>query len=493
MSNKQPLSRRQFLQTGIAAAGGLALMGLRRASAQTPVSTSIYLPLITKGNPVTQASSLTQFGITWTFDKAYPVGQFANGDYWVQGPLKIVAIDPPSTVVPAQSNRIINGSMLNPAINFWQGYDSQMLGTEGRCWDAGLNVARPNGNALSTSNPLVIDAPASLASSISRAEPGEALNVLTIAVLTILDETPPANAFRPPFVGADNKQITHTLADLNTNLLPNLAVPSGIWTTVAEVAASFEKPWVEHIQDWQKELFCPPNNMPNYGREVASYVSNAALMLTLDVDQAGKLLLLKRFVQLGLDYYGMLRQPNGRLTWRADGGHMSGRAFPVIFAGYMLGDQDILNLMQKSGQYACQNGYSEGNLPPDYIHFGEIDQTFYVTQRDVDRTHLPEWSPDPRGNTPEPYETNDIGLAEWGICHVHSPLGDNRAWEATYRRVNTPALCGFVLASRILGITDLWNHSPLVDYVDRWVAAGEEAGLTDIHKAMWAAYRNRYP
>src|SRR4051812_40150189 len=32
------------------------------------------------------ASSLTQYGITWTFDKAYTYGSYATGDYWVVGP-----------------------------------------------------------------------------------------------------------------------------------------------------------------------------------------------------------------------------------------------------------------------------------------------------------------------------------------------------------------------------------------------------------------------
>jgi hypothetical protein len=440
-------------------------------------------------------SSISQYGITWTFDKNYTYGQFVNGDYWVVGPVTIIAITPASVVVNSQNNRVINGSMLNPAINFLQGYDSQMLGTEGRCWDASLNVARPGGNNLTAVNPLTISASSSLTSSISREVPEGGLNVLTVAVLTVLDQVPLANAFRPPFVGSNNKSITHTKSDIKRGILPKLAKPSGVWTTIEEVSAYFEKPWVEHMQDWQKEAFCPPNNMPNYGREIASRVSDGALMLMLDIDSTAKELLLIRMIQLGLDYYGIVKSPNGRVTWKADGGHMSGRAFPLVFAGYMLNDKTILDVMKKTGQYAYQNGHYEGSLPSDYIHFGEIDQTFYVTQRDVDRTHSADWSPDNRGNTPEPYEVSDIGMAEWGINHVHAPLGDNKALEATYRRVNLPSWCGFILASRILGIASLWNHPPLFDCAYRWVASGaaQEPGLTDLQKKMWFTYSNNYP
>ena len=38
--------------------------------------------------------SVSQHGITWTFDKPAPVGQFVNGDWYVVGPMTIKAIDP---------------------------------------------------------------------------------------------------------------------------------------------------------------------------------------------------------------------------------------------------------------------------------------------------------------------------------------------------------------------------------------------------------------
>ena len=37
---------------------------------------------------------VTQYEITWYFDKAYTVGQFANGDWWVLGPVTITRITP---------------------------------------------------------------------------------------------------------------------------------------------------------------------------------------------------------------------------------------------------------------------------------------------------------------------------------------------------------------------------------------------------------------
>ena len=44
------------------------------------------------------AAEISQFGITWTFDDSYPYGQFANGDFWVAGPVTIIQISPASII-----------------------------------------------------------------------------------------------------------------------------------------------------------------------------------------------------------------------------------------------------------------------------------------------------------------------------------------------------------------------------------------------------------
>lgn len=73
--------------------------------------------------------SITRFGITWLVYKdseTYEYGQFANGDYWVVGPVTIVGISPESAEV---SGRVMHGSMVNPVPGSQQGYDSAIEGT----------------------------------------------------------------------------------------------------------------------------------------------------------------------------------------------------------------------------------------------------------------------------------------------------------------------------------------------------------------------------
>jgi hypothetical protein len=44
--------------------------------------------------PVYPATSVTQWGITWHFNHDYTVGHYANGDFWVLGPVTIDSITP---------------------------------------------------------------------------------------------------------------------------------------------------------------------------------------------------------------------------------------------------------------------------------------------------------------------------------------------------------------------------------------------------------------
>lgn len=47
---------------------------------------------------ITKTRIISQYGITWTFDTEYEYGQFANGDYWVLGPVTITRIEPDAVV-----------------------------------------------------------------------------------------------------------------------------------------------------------------------------------------------------------------------------------------------------------------------------------------------------------------------------------------------------------------------------------------------------------
>lgn len=408
---------------------------------------------------------ISRFGITWQFDKTYTYGQFVNGDYWVVGPAVLIDIYPRSINV---SGRTKHGSMINPSPTQGgnQGYDSAC---DSLTYIASLNVALN----VSISNQLILQNGSSLVSTISILRAGSRPQIKTAAILTVLVSAPPAGSFRPPYSGTD-KTINYNVSQLTPlkyNLLKKLT-PVVDTPSLVTVEQYFERPWIDHIPGWTCRFIHPQDNMPDYGREIASEIGIGALMLHLDFTNSEKETLLIRYLQLGIDLYGIV-QDGG--DWEANGGHASGRKWPILFAGIMLDDTGMQNIGQKSGDYLYSSGYGPGNPPSDYINFGEDDQTFYVTTDDVTRTNSVYWDPDYRQGTPAPYTTpDDIDLPDWGIRHAIEPYRDNKDWDANYRHTCTTAWGGYVLAARIMegdsGTKTLWNHDPVFDYMDRYLA-----------------------
>ena len=81
-------------------------------------------------------------------------------------------------------------------------------------------------------------------------------------------------------------------------------------------------------------------------------------MLHLDFTNDEKEPLLVRFVQLGLDFWG-IAQNGGEENWEANGGHGSGRKWPILFAGLVLGNPEMTDV-----------GFNQ------QIRFGEDEQTY---------------------------------------------------------------------------------------------------------------------
>src|SRR5690606_16606135 len=89
-------------------------------------------------------TEISQYGITWTFDRPAKVGQFVTGDWWVLGPVTVVKVTPAPGPVTAEDlelklNRwndtslrndttMRNGSMIVVKPGRQQGYDSRGAG-----------------------------------------------------------------------------------------------------------------------------------------------------------------------------------------------------------------------------------------------------------------------------------------------------------------------------------------------------------------------------
>lgn len=407
------------------------------------------------------SASVERHGITWTFARPVAAGRFANGDWWVIGPVDIVQIAPPST---EDGGRVRNGSAIDPdPRNGRQGYDSAMFGPDaGGRYDAALNVAL----GIGPTRPLQLAPGSTLVSTISNPQAGQMPQLDGCSVLTCLAEAPPTDAFRPPYCGK-GKTSRWRANDLDLTRLARVqAVPGA--PDLQALAERFERPWLDHLDGWTSRYLHPRDNMPDYGRDLADLVGQGALSLQLDVPDAQKRALAVNMVQLGIDLHGIVAL-GGRFA--ADGGSGGGRKFPVLLAGTLLQDAELLRTA-RDRKFA----------------FAEDAQTFHVEE-----TNPGVWNHGHGG-----YGPDDVGLAEWGIQHVDDPSKDRKPWNADpYRRCCTAnAWHGFVLAARIMGLREAWGHEPLFDYVDRYLQIEAPGAWTrswsPFAERMWDRHRASY-
>ncbi len=426
--------------------------------------------------PATGATTVSQWGITWTFASARQVGQFVNGDWWVVGPVTISSIDPPCVV---QGGRTINGSMINPPMTGAAGYDSAIYaGYAGgdHVYVDSLNVAR--------TMPLSCPAGSSLVSTISQIGPdpsGSASEIRTAAVLTVLAAAPPADAFRPPYCGSIKTIWRESQLDYATlaHLTP---APGG--PTIADCVQQFSRVWLDHCPHWTSGHIHPVLNMPSYYRDFTTWTGTAALRLNCDYPDAQKRDLLVRFAQVGIDWYGQYRvqvEP-----WGVNG-HCNGRKFPILFAGKVLGDAAMLRV----GTDHPLRYFGPDNAQNVVPWWSEDGQTFYVEQ-----TSPGVWNYGYGG-----YTAADAGLVDWGNFHAgghgYDAQSDSKAWDAnSYRRCcSATSWVGTTLAMRAMGLQAAWNWPAHFDYMDRYESTpplpGEDWTLAwePWQRAMWLAHR----
>jgi len=289
-------------------------------------------------------------------------------------------------------------------------------------------------------------------------------------VLTCVAQPPSPDAFRPGYVGS--RKLSFTAGQLRRDLLPHLRAV-GPPPDLKRYERYLERIWLDHLYEWPNRMMHPLENMPDYGREITNIVSAVSLMLLLDDPEKKHDRLLLRFVQLGIDYYGVTQSDND--LWRANGGHSSGRKMPILLAGVLL-DHDGMKHVQAS--------------------FAEDQQTYYGQGY---RGQKALWRIDPG----ESRKHEHLPPRQWDGPTFK---GANNGWKSeAYRRLNGPTWIGQALAARLLGAKRYWNHDAFFDYVDRWVAEAKDGtvdpktlrpagydpfyGAGDFVKAMWQAYR----
>lgn len=387
--------------------------------------------------------TITQYGVTWTFAAPVPAGRFVTGDWWVVGPITVESVTPAPTLER-------HGSVVNPPAGDKQGYDARIAG-----FDASLRAQFP----------LELEPGQSLVSTASVDRIGEKTRdtvrgqycrgpLRTAVVLTCLKEAPPANALRPAYVGTWKEMFT--ASQLRRDVLPQLKAPGAV-PDVDIYERYLQRIWLDHMRQWVNRKMHPLENMPDYGREITNIVSDVALLVLLEDPQKERETLLLRYVQKGIDYYGVTRSDNN--LWIANGGHNSGRKWPILFAGLMLGHDGMMNV-KATFQEDQQTYYGKG--------FQGQKALWTIAPNNPNRRH------------------EEVDPKTWKT--YGDKRGNNGLKAEAYRKLNGPTWVGQALAARLTGMTANWNHPAFFDYVDRWWR--EEARANPFVKDMWEVYRD---
>ena len=431
---------------------GLAVAVAALTAVCTPAAADGNLPLYT---------SVSQYGITWTFDQAMPCGQFVNGDWYVVGGANVIAISPAPT--PGR-----DGSVLNLTTNAGKtGFDDRLeAGRYDASYDVYPTVSLTPGDALisSVSVETVGTIPNMLRPADHSANP-----IQTAAILTCMAAEVPADTFRPSYCDRDHSNL-YQAGDLQRSLLPNLprdgiTMRHEMGSLSMSIATDwFQRPWVDTIT---YGFAAPMENMPVYGREVARAAGIGSLMLCTDYSQAEKEQLLVNMVQVGIDLWG-IAEAGGHPGWYAHGGHNSGRKWLISFAGMMLGDANMAAPSQTYPDLALQEDmqtmYDNCWTGANTVYAGHFGSEGHPSH--------PDWGP---------YE--HLYPSDWP-----GDIGES------YRRCCTSiAWVGEALAARMLGAMDEWDHQAFFDYVDRWMTEDDSNHIQIIlaergvdYSASWA-------
>lgn len=458
---------------------------------QVSTSETDTLPEVIKQQGVMQ-NSVTQGSITWTFNTAYEVGQFVNGDYWVVpntpgGTVTITSISRPH----GQAGR--DGSMVNPMPGNNQGYDERPSG-----YTSSLNVANQLPLTLNTATGIK-----SLVSTVSHNNCGQSGVPICVSsnadaprpsvrdayVLTILPSAPTAESFRPTYAGTTKSM--HTYSQVQLNLVPTLPVTSAIQSALfsefgvsslaaagVEVADSIARPFIDHKPQWTGRYIHPSNNMPDYGRDINVRMNDALLYLTLDVPFSQKEDALINYIQLGIDYYGVLYNSDAWVSdgdWAGDygGGHAGQLLAPILFAGNFLGDSAMLN----------------AGLDYEDNKFGDRCQVFMMTQSYLNTLSNKGF-----------YTGNGMGPGNpaWGEWHCTQGMNGGSKGDpgsTGYRTCCTAnSWVGAILATHIFGLTDEWGDDAVIEYQDNYMEqqtpGAWQRSWSTFAEEMWDTYRN---
>jgi hypothetical protein len=404
-----------------------------------------------------QSTSASQWGITFHFAHPSEIGQFANGDYWVQGPVVITRITP-------DFDGKNNGWEVNPVYTGNHGFQDQCYG--GDSFNPGLVPALPYSAAPGQSIVKTTPSKETLVGNAYR----PCLN--TAAVLTVVAGIPVNNGstlFRPPYVGTAKP--LYSVSDLRHYLLPSLE-PVEATPSLESIKKTFQRVQLDHKGGGTGRALRPKANMPDYGADMARNEADAALRLMLNDSFEAKKDALIAFVQTGIDLHAMVQSGQ---YWPRGGGEQPGHTLPYVFAAVVLDNQAMKKKIKEISEAEL--------LYNDYANqYGEKNRVLWGDKKSwSERQYWGRFVLESGSKTlADPYGYIDGGYHPGGgyqYCCTSMP------WK------------GLTLAFHLMPVMKrVWNNPKIFDYADRWVNFGAwtQPDPCAPHDGIWANYGVTY-
>ena len=403
--------------------------------------------------------TVTQYGVTFHFDKAYETGLFANGDIWVAGPVTIARITPDYD--PANGE---NGFEANPLVAGGQGLSKHATAGE----TGGSTTYDPS---LIPSLPATFAAGTSIVKAVGNPDydPAKGFRGLkTAVVLTVVGQVPEnggSGLFRPPFVGNDKP--LYRVSDLRTGLLPALA-PVG--SHVPEMGRPAEAVPCEDIRSIYRvqldhktgrigRCLHPVHNTPDHGADIGRRNAEAILRLFLNDSVSDKTPLLIAVVQYGIDLYHMALEGH---TWPAGGGHRPGQKIVIAFAGHLLGHAGMQRVVREAS-FFHEDEKMYRSRETGAVLYGDVVSGWTFETHELKYWMLVASMGYGAGRSVrDPYQLIDGGPRPG---HSYQGCCTSEPWK------------GSALAMHLCPeLKPIWRTTEIFDYADRWTDAGAFTG-----------------
>jgi hypothetical protein len=418
----------------------------------------------------TIASSVSQYGITWTFDSPKTVGQFANGDYWVVGPVTITSMSP-----AFDNTTKSNGWDVNPTDTNEQPFDGD---------------AYDYNQALMPSLPYAATANESIVKAVSVAVPkgdckSDGSCVQKAAVLTVLGSVPANNGttvFRPSYFGTSANKSLLSTTDMDAHLgeLPRLSSTTAIDAKLPTLANAYDdvkRVAMVHKDEWAGTSIKPRDSFRGmvkpYGPGVSNINADSFLrMLTVKPgdSETERRQVAIALTQYGIDIYGMIQ---GGAIFKGDGGNNLGYRLPMAWSGYILNNATIKAKLASAP--TCAFPETDVLIPSGGDSGGDTDPRnncdYFKARKNISGRAL--WGQrrgDENGYWAALAANNDSSniLDPYGIID-----GGGMTGTGYQNCCNSSALKASALVVGLIpGLRSVYNNEAQLEYADRWVNFG---------------------